>query len=260
MQEKAILVVSFGTSYPDTCHRTIEALESDLSSHFSDRRFYRAWTSVIIRRKLAAQGKIIDSVDEALDRMHRDGIRDLLVQTTHILPGEEYALILDAVKKRCSDFSSLRIGAPLLVDHSDLEELAHILESGFPQVESESLLAFMGHGSECLDAPVYEELEACFRKDGYDRFCVGTVEFEPGFAPILDRVRRERPHKVYLSPLMVVAGDHANNDMAGDAPDSWRSQITGEGVETECILKGLGEYPEVRQMYIRHAEAAKSYS
>ena len=85
---------------------------------------------------------------------------------------------------------------------------------------------------------------------------MGTVEFVPGFAPVLERIRREKPKKVYLTPLMVVAGDHANKDMAGDGPDSWRSQILAEGVETECLMKGLGEYPAIREMYIRHALAA----
>ena len=258
MQDKAILVVSFGTSYQDTCKRTIEALESDLCSHFPDRRFYRALTSKIIRRKLAAQGNMIDSVEDALERMQQDGIKDLLVQTTHMLPGEEYALTLEAIKKYSAAFSTIRFGAPLLLNHTDLTELASILEKCYPQVEQDSLLVFMGHGSGCLNAPIYEELESCFHQDGYGNYCVGTVEFDPGFTVILKRIRREKPKKVYLTPLMVVAGDHANNDMAGDEPDSWRSQITAEGVEAVCILKGLGEYPPVRKMYIKHAETAES--
>ena len=258
MQDKAILVVSFGTSYPETCKRTIEAIESDLSSRFPDRRFYRAWTSKIIRRKLAAQGNMIDSVEDALERMQQDGIKDLLVQTTHMLPGEEHTITLNAIKKYGSFFSVIRFGAPLLVSHDDLAELAHILENSFSQVEHSSLLVFMGHGSGCLNAPVYEELETCFHRDGFDHYCVGTVEFDPGFTVVLERIRREKPKKVYLAPLMVVAGDHANNDMAGDAPDSWRSQIAAEGVDTECILKGLGEYPSIREMYIKHALSAES--
>ena len=258
MQDKAIMVVSFGTSYRETCERTIEALEADFCARFPERRFYRAWTSKIIRRKLAAQGIIIDSVEDALDRMQKDGIKDLLVQTTHILPGEEYALTLNAVKEMRSAFSAVRIGAPLLSDQTDIAELARLLEDSFSQVECDSLLAFMGHGSGSLDAPVYEELENCFQRDGFANFCVGTVEFDPGFTPILERVRKEKPNKVYLTPLMVVAGDHANNDMAGDDPDSWRSQIAAEGIDTVCLLKGLGEYPAVRKMYIRHAEAAEN--
>ena len=256
MQDKAILVISFGTSYPETCRRTIEALESDLCSRFPGRRFYRAWTSKIIRRKLAAQGNVIDSVEDALDRMRRDGIKDLLVQTTHMLPGEEYALTLEAIRERRSDFTSLRFGAPLLVDQADLSELAHILEDSFSRIEHDSLLVFMGHGSACLQTPIYEDLETRFHQDGFMNYCVGTVEFDPGFAPVLERIRRENPKKVYLTPLMVVAGDHANKDMAGDGPDSWRSQIIAEGVETECLMKGLGEYPAIREMYIRHALAA----
>lgn len=258
MQDKAILVVSFGTSYQETCKRTIEALESDLCSHFPDRRFYRAWTSKIIRRKLAAQGNVIDSVEDALKRMQQDGIKDILVQTTHMLPGEEYALTLDTIKKASSAFSTIRFGAPLLMNKKDLTDLARILENSFPQVERDSLLVFMGHGSGCLDTPIYEEFESCFSQDGYGNYCVGTVEFDPGFSVILERIRRETPKKVYLTPLMVVAGDHANNDMAGNEPDSWRSQIMAEGIEAVCILKGLGEYPAVREMYIKHAVSAES--
>ena len=257
MQEKAILVVSFGTSYRDTCQRTIGALESDFHSRFPDRKVYRAWTSNIIRRKLASQGEVIDSVEEAMDRMERDGIRDLLVQSTHMLPGEEYALARESVERHRSAFSSIRFGAPLLSDRKDLAELAHILESKFPQVEKTDLLVFMGHGSDHIDTPIYEELENCFRQDGFDHYCIGTVEFAPGFTSVLDRICREKPKKVYLSPLMVVAGDHANNDMAGEDPDSWKSQIISAGFETECILKGLGEYPEIREMYMKHAELAQ---
>ena len=256
MQDKAILVVSFGTSYRETCERTIEALEADLRARFPDRRFYRAWTSKIICRKMAAQGNPIDSVEESLERMLRDGVRDLLVQTTHMLAGEECAITLDALKARRSDFSSLRFGAPLLENRSDLEELAQILEHSFPLVEDNSFLVFMGHGSDSIDSPIYEDLERCFKRDGYSNYFVGTVEFDPGFAPILERIRTERPKKVYLTPLMVVAGDHANNDMAGDDPDSWRSQIAAEGIEPVCLLKGLGEYPAIREMYIKHAENA----
>ena len=258
MQDRGILAVSFGTSYPETRARTIDALEEELRSHFPERRFYRAWTSNIIRRKLGKRGEHIDSVQEALERMLSAGIRDLLVQTTHILVGEEYALTLEALEERRKDFASIRAGTPLLTDPQDLADLARILESCYPEVEQGSLLAFMGHGSDRLDGPVYESLEQRFHADGFGNYCVGTVEFSPGFGPILERIRREKPGKVYLTPLMVVAGDHATNDMAGDSPDSWRSQVLAEGAEPVCILKGLGEYPAIREMYVRHAEAARA--
>ena len=256
MQEQGILAVSFGTSYPETRAKTIQALEQDLCARFPERRFYRAWTSGIIRRKLEKQGEHIDSVDEALERIAADGIRDLLVQTTHMLVGEEHALTLAALEKHKSAFSSLSFGAPLLANEQDVDRLAVILERSFPDTNAENLLVFMGHGSEHLDYPVYEALENRLHRDGFTNYCVGTVEFTPGFGPILERVRREKPKKVILAPLMVVAGDHAINDMAGDDPGSWRSQLQALGLETECILRGLGEYPEIRQMYVQHAAAA----
>ncbi len=116
----------------------------------------------------------------------------------------------------------------------------------------------MGHGSGALRMPVYEILDELLRKAGHDNHAVGTVEFAPGFDAVLERVRQRRAEKVVLAPLMVVAGDHATNDMAGDEPDSWKSLLRAEGVEVECVLKGLGEYAPVRALYAAHARRAKA--
>lgn len=256
--KKALLVVSFGTSHAATRPRTIEAVEDDLRRAFPDRAFYRAWTSGMIRRKLEREeGVKIDSVAEALERMLAEGVTDVLIQPTHLLPGDEYRRTEESVRACAGRFGSLALGRPLLAGESDVAELARILEEAYPTAEGE-LLVLMGHGSAGLDFPAYAELERQFRADGCPRVCIGTVEFAPGIAPVLTRVRQEQPRRVCLAPLLAVAGDHVMNDMAGDEPDSWKNQISREGPEVDCRLTGLAELAAVRELYVRHARAAQA--
>ena len=138
----------------------------------------------------------------------------------------------------------------------DLDALAGALETHFSAVGAEEALVCMGHGSEGADFYPYEKLTEVFRADGKENFCVGTVEFTPGIEPVLDMVRARKPKKTYLAPLMIVAGDHAINDMAGDEPDSWKNQLAALGTAPQCVLKGLGEYAEVRELFAAHARAA----
>lgn len=254
---KALLVVSFGSSYSDKRSRSIGAIESAISSAFPERLFYRAWTSNMLRKKVEREeGLHIDSVDEAMERMLKDGVNDLLVQPTHLLLGEEYKKAEETVRAFAGNFSSLAIGGPLLADSSDVTELAGILEKEYPTEEGE-MLVLMGHGSAKLPFPVYECLEKQLIRDGYDMTCVGTVEFEPGIDRVLEFIRQERPQKVHLAPILTVAGDHVINDMSGDAPDSWKNRIGQEGTVVMCHIKGLGEIEQIRSMFIRHAENAK---
>ena len=269
MEKKALLVVSFGTSYPETRKRTIDAMEKALADAFPDRTFYRAWTSRMIRNKLLrTTGEVIPSVEEALAAMAGDGVTDVLVQTTHMLPGEETDVLREALRAGRARFAALAMGAPLLASPEDVDALAFgdhpgavcaaladVIEGLCPAVEGE-LLCLMGHGSARIEDNVYRQLDERFRRHGREDICVGTVEFTPGFEPVLARIRERRPALVRLAPLMVVAGDHACNDMAGDEPDSWKSRIRAEGFPVECVLRGMGEYEAIRERYIRHAKDA----
>ena len=256
--KKALLVVSFGTSVPETRERTIFALEYALARAFPERKFYRAWTSGVIRKKiLKTEGLAIDSVHGALDRMIADGVDDLLVQPTHLLDGEENRLMTEAIQAVADKFAAVAIGAPLLGCESDLEEMADILLREYP-LQGDQLFAWMGHGSAEMKENVYVRLNEILAKKGADNMVVGTVEFEPEFAPVEERIRARQPRQVCLAPLMVVAGDHAVNDMAGDEEDSWKNRIAAEGCEPLYILKGLGEYESVRAMYVEHAKAAEA--
>jgi cobalamin biosynthesis Co2+ chelatase CbiK len=252
------MVVSFGTAYEETRRKTIDAIEADLRAAFPERAFYRAWTSGMIRRKLQAEKGIqIDSVAEAMERMLGDGVTDLLVQPTHMMMGEEYEVVRQAISAHANRFAALNMGDPLLADVESLSDLADVIISTYAELRDDELLALMGHGSARSRFASYELLDERFRESGHANICMGTVEHEPGIAPVLARINARKPRKVTIAPLLVVAGGHAVWDMAGDGPESWKSRIGATGIRTECILKGMGEYQAVRDLYVRHARRAR---
>ncbi len=255
---KALLVVSFGTSFEETRKRTLEEIEKTLREAFPDRAFYRAWTSGRILKKLReGGGPAIDTLREALERMAADGVTDVLAQPTFMLDGYEMKMTAELMREYAPRFAHVALGAPLLTDAADMEKLTKLLERRYADsVAGDEMLAFMGHGSGQAPFNVYAVLEYNFRRDGYRRFSVGTVEFDPGFDHVLEDARTLKPRRVWLAPLMVVAGDHATNDMAGDEDDSWKRTLGREGFATNCVMQGMGEYPEIREMYAEHAKAA----
>ena len=257
MMSKAILVVSFGTAYAETRKKTIEAIETDLAAAFSDRTLYTAWTSGMILRKLKKLGEETrDTLVEALERMERDGVTDVLVQPTFLQAGYEMRMVRETLEAWKGRFARVALGEVLVAGERDLDALAGALERHFAAISADEALVLMGHGSEGAEFYPYEKLTEAFRRDGHENFCVGTVEFDPGIAPALALVRERKPEKTYLAPLMIVAGDHAINDMAGDAEDSWKNRIAEFGTEPVCVLKGLGEYAEVRALFAAHAGTA----
>ena len=253
-QKKALLVISFGTSHKDTRINTIEAIEEDLKKEFPNRVFYRAWTSTFLRKKVQQQeGYEVCSVQQALKRICHDGISDLLVQPTHMLCGKEHEDACREILAYQDCFSELALGRPLMADRQDVRVFANTLESLIPVSAEQEVVGWMGHGSPQSEMNVYDLLNRQFLQDGHPEICVGTVEWEPGITPVLEQIRHRKPRRVILSPMLVVAGEHAKNDMAGDAPASWKNQIAAERTEVECLIKGLGEYPEIRKLYLDHA-------
>lgn len=259
MQGKsALLVVSFGTAYPEVSERTIGAIEQELSAAFPQRRLYRAWTSKRILQKLKeTQGISYDTLPDALERMLKHDVTDVLVQPSYLLDGVEYENTVQTIQHYKERFDHLAVGRPLLDRRSDVRELADVLEKLFADIPSSEMLAFMGHGSPHMKLPVYDLLNEMFKDDGFTHFIVGTVEHEPGFMPVLDLVQRRQPSRVLMTPLLVTAGNHVLFDMAGDHEASWKTQLENRGIKTECHLKGLGEYHEIRELYIRRAKEAE---
>lgn len=260
--KKAILVVSFGTSYNETRAVTIEAIESAITKAFPEFDVRRAFTSQIIIDKLKTRdGLEIDNVTQAMERLIDEGYGTLVVQPTHVMNGYEYDEMVDAIEPYRDSFSQLVYGKPLLSDEADYDSMVKILTDETAQYNTEvtprdTAIVFMGHGTEHPANDTYALLQQKLLDAGFENYLVGTVEAEPNLEDVMDAAKSLGVSKVVLLPLMIVAGDHASNDMAGDEEGSWKTEFKGEGFEVECVLKGLGEYPAVQEMFVSHARAA----
>lgn len=253
---RGILVVSFGTSYPETCRKTIQKIEEEIREAHPEYGVYRAWTSGMIRRKvLKRDGIRIFGVDEALEKMKADGIEQVVVQPTHVINGIENEEMTASIMKWKEQFQKIAIGTPLLTTQEDNENVIRaVLEEMKPS--DEEMLIFMGHGTEHHSNAVYAALNFLLKDMGYENVLIATVEAYPSVDNVIREAARRSGKKVRLAPFMLVAGDHATNDLAGDDEDSWKSILEKEGYEVVCILKGLGEYPGIRSIYMKHLEEA----
>ena len=254
--KKAILVVSFGTSYEETREKTIGAIERDIQAAYPDYEVRRAFTSGMILKVLAKRdGLHIDNVKEAMEGLAADGFQAVYVQPTHILNGEEYDDMVEVVEAYKGRFQVLEIGAPLLTSTQDYRKTIKGLMAEFSQPKESEALLLMGHGTEHHVNAVYPALDYHFKAMGYPNVFVGTVEAYPTIEDILKQLEKSSLKKVHLLPFMVVAGDHARSDMAGDEEDSWKEILKAAGYEVDYTLKGLGEFPSVREIYVEHVAA-----
>ena len=249
---KAILVVSFGTSYHDTREKTIDCIEQDIAQTFPHHHIYRAWTSKMILKKLKQRDGIhIDNVREAMERMQRDGITDVTVQPTHVINGIENDLMKEDVLAFSDSFSRITFGVPLLTSEQDSREVVKVLTDAFGGIPKDEALVFMGHGTPHYANAIYAALDYTFKDLGYHNLFMGTVEAYPSMDSLLRLVGSLKPSRVHLAPFMIVAGDHAHN------ADSWKSQFKQAGYPVLCHLKGLGEYEGIRQIFLRHIREAQ---
>lgn len=251
--KKGILVVSFGTSHSATRAATIDAIEDSISKAFPDIKVYRAWTSKMIISKIMKNTmEKIPTVNEALCQMAEDGITDVYIQPTHIINGIENDQMRGDALELSGSFRSISFGMPLLSSTRDMEELVHIIAEAFPSLADDEVLVLMGHGSEHYTNTAYAALDYMFKEKGHSNIYVGTVEAYPSLEHILSGLSSGEVRRIHLAPFMIVAGDHATNDMAGDSKDSWASVCKAAGYDVSCHLTGLGEYPAVRRLIIRH--------
>ena len=278
--ENELLVVSFGTSFNDSRAEDIGGIEKALEEAFPDWSVRRAFTSqIIINHIQARDGEFIDNIDQALKRAVDNHVKNLLIQPTHLLHGAEYDELVSSVEAYMDRFESVKIAEPLLgraeTDASaisaDKAIVANAVVSAaaeaaaFPSVEDAdkagAAFVFMGHGTSHSAKVAYRQMQAQMKAHGFHNVFIGTVEGEPeetSCEAVLEAVKEAGYKQVILRPLMVVAGDHANNDMAGEDADSWKSMFQSSGYfdTITCQIKGLGSIDNVQKLYIAHSMAA----
>ena len=245
---QAIVIVSFGSSVETARVQQISAVEEAIKAETPGSLAYTAYTSPTIRRILRGRGISIPSLEEALDQMLEDGITDALVQPTHLLYGIEYDKMKATVDAYAGRFASLQFGIPLLATTEDLRELAAILSEAYPRKEGEALV-FLGHGTDHFANVVYPALQMIFHMQGREDVLIGTVEGWPSYEEVRAQLHVSALRMV---PLMLVAGDHAIHDMAGDGEDSWKRRFEEDGLAVQCVLQGLGAMPPIQELYQNH--------
>ena len=255
MIKKGLLIVSFGTSYRDTELKCIAPIEDAAKEVFKDFEVRRAYTSKMIIKKLAKEGKIIPTPEEAVKKMADEGFTHLIVQSLHFMKGHEYhKKIIEPLRLYKDSFKGFAIGEPLLSSDNDFDQVVDVVGDLSGSVNGEPLL-LMGHGTDHPSDSVYSTLQK--RLDVAEiNAKIATVEGSIDLYNILPDLLNEGTKQVHLFPLMLVAGDHARNDMAGD-DDSWKKILEWKGISTFPHLQGMGEYMKIRQIFIRHIGSCK---
>ena len=278
--ENELLVVSFGTSFNDSRAQDIKAIEDALQQAYPDWSVRRAFTAqIIINHVQARDGEKIDNMQQALDRAVANGVKNLVVQPTHLMHGAEYDEMCEMLDQYSDKFEKVAIAEPLLgevgsdatVINADKEAVAKavtadaVSDAGYESLDAAAkdkvAFVFMGHGTSHTAKVSYSQMQTTMQTLGYDNVFIGTVEGEPeetACENVIETVKAAGYTKVILRPLMVVAGDHANNDMAGADEDSWLSQFNASGAfeSVDCQISGLGSIADVQQLYIAHTKAA----
>ncbi len=260
-KKPVLMVVSFGTSFADAREKNIAAIENALAGAFPEYEVRRAFTSGMILKKLRERDGIsLDSVPEAMERLVREGVQQVVVQPTYVMNGHEFDDMVRDVRAYEGRFRSLKIGRTLLSNDHDFDALIEIVFSAdAAMVAPDTALVYMGHGTDHEANRGYAHLQEKLFAAGHRNIFIGTVEATPTVEDVLALVRQGGFHRVVLLPLMIVAGDHATNDMAGDGKDSWKNIFQRAGFDTVCILRGLGERPAIRWMIMGHcAETMKA--
>jgi len=263
---QAIVVVSFGTTFDEAREKCIESVENKISEMFPFYEVRRAFTSNIVMKRLAEKGIMVDNLEQALTKLKNEGYTYVIIQSTHLIPGEEYnTKILEVAAKHKNDFQTIKIGRPVLTysgdgnTTNDYKEFVKALKKQLPKNQGQyTQIIFMGHGSNHENGTVYSKLQLELDKQGVKGY-VAVVEdgAEPSFDSVLKKLAANKEtKKVLLMPLMLVAGDHANNDMAGEEEDSWKSILTAKGYAVEIYMHGLGENKAFQDIYVEHIKDA----
>ncbi|MDO9262614.1 MAG: sirohydrochlorin cobaltochelatase [Desulfosalsimonadaceae bacterium] len=255
-EKEAVLLVAFGVSDPKQTkpYRNLERIVKD---RLPDALIRWAYTSDKIRQKLAGQGIPVPSPEQAIKDLRAQGVAHLTVQSLHVIPGHEYEDLIEAVNRHRSDFKYLVVGKPLLSSVPDAERVIEILLKNIPERKPGEALILMGHGTSHAADFTYVAVDAMLRQKDSQAF-FGTVEGHPTFDDVLAHCLKAGVKNAVLAPFMVVAGDHAHNDMGGNDPDSWKSRLGAEGVAARPVYRGLAEVDALAGVFVDHLMIARS--
>lgn len=246
--KKAIIEASFGTSYKEALDNSVLALKKTFEEEFPEYEVFIALTSGRVLSALKKQEIFFDTLEETLRRVKEEVFGEVIVQPTHLIPGIEYDKLCGRIKPFEKAFTVLKTGTTLFDSDSDIEKVCRIIAKKYP---GETVI-LMGHGTEHSANDIYMQFGEISKECGYDNIYTATVEAEPMLEDVINKLKIRGINKVSLVPLMLVAGDHARTDMAGDSSESWKSRLEAAGFEVNCVIKGLGEYSEIRQIYCEH--------
>lgn len=253
-----ILVVSFGTSYNDNRELSIGGVESAIQAAYPDWEVRRAFTAQTVVDILGERDSIqVDNVTEAMEKLVADGVKQVVIQPTHVMNGAEYDDVMAEIAPFADQFEGFAVGAPLLTSIEDYQQVTEALLANNEEAGSEdTAIVYMGHGTHHFANATYSQMQLIMQAEGYENVFVGTVEGFPALENVMANVTAYGAKKVVLYPFMVVAGDHASNDMAGDEEDSWKTAFAEAGFEVECVLEGLGQNADIQAIYVEHVANA----
>ena len=238
--KKAILITSFGTSHKDTRKKCLDSIQREVEEKYGNENVERAYTSGIIRRIIEKnEGVHIFDQEEGLKVLKDKGFEEIITMSLHILDGIEYSKLDDKFGK---------ISKPILADDEDFKKIVENKE--FNDLEDDDAIVFMGHGTESAADCTYQKLQNEYLKAGKNNIFIATVEGKVTIEDIIEKMKEKDFKRILLKPLMIVAGDHAKNDMSSDDEDSWKTILKNEGYEVTAVLKGMGEYKFIREMFM----------
>ncbi len=255
--KKALLLVSFGSSFIENRAASIDATEAVIAESFPEYDKFTAFTSQIIIDVYENRDEITyNNVAQAMEKIKKEGYGEVLVVPTHVINGAEYDQMMGEIEPFEDVFANIVISHPLLTHASDYARVASAIASELPEIDAETAVVLMGHGTHHHANSAYAALDYTFKHEVNENIYVGTVEGTPDFDSLAADLEGKGYEKILLMPLMIVAGDHAHNDMAGDEEDSWKIMFKSMGYDVDYIMQGMGELPAIQQLFVEHAKEA----
>ena len=251
VSEQALLMVHFGTTYDDTRQKTIDAINAKAQTAFPQMKVREAYTSRIVMKRLAQRGTKKDTPTDALLRLRGEGIKTVVVQPSYVIDGIEMDRLRQEVEQVRPFFDSIRVGTPLLYSVEDAQRVMEILVNRHPaSAKKREHVLFVGHGTEGPATALYSQLDYMLRANGHENYHVATIEGYPTQETAIQQMKAMKGKSVTLVPLLFVAGDHANNDISVE----WKEALEKQGFAVSVKLEGLGEVPEIQQLYVEKVE------